>query len=583
MPGPSNIFRGKRTTKEIESKYQDITSESEEDIEREQVKDSSAVFMTQNTRNANAGSTHFGDDNIAHEEWIETENDADQTLYDLTQSVWGPPVGNHLQFEENFESGIKQEWQAALMGHHPIDYYFAFVDFDIIDAIVDQTNIYATQFVMCNNNISNKSRVHNWEPTTRAEIIHLIGLLSYMGMVRMNSLRDYWSQKWLLKSDVARNVMSRNRFEILLKMLHFSDNEQCPEGDRLYKIQPLIDMLTKNYQTVYTPGKTFCIDETMVPFQGRLVFKQYNPQKTHKYGIKVFKLCCNNGYTWNISIYAGKEKTTDNPLAVSTQIVLKLAKDLLGSGRLCITDNWYTSLQLAHILLDHKTHCLGTLRANRKGNPPEVIKKKLKKGEVFSQENERGICLVKWRDKRDVLVLSTGHTDQMVEIQRRGKSIQKPTAIVHYNSGKSSIDLSDQMASYSSALRKSIRWYKKLAIEVLLGTSMVNAHIIYKDIEQSNIPINDFRLLVTEDLLKFEDKRDVAQTRQPRHQILKTHQFTRLDCKARENRRSCKGCYQKKVDGIIEKNKVKKVTTYCQQCDGNPRYCLECFNLYHNK
>lgn len=47
MPGPSNIFRGKRTTKEIESKYQDITSESEEDIEREQVKDSSAVFMTE--------------------------------------------------------------------------------------------------------------------------------------------------------------------------------------------------------------------------------------------------------------------------------------------------------------------------------------------------------------------------------------------------------------------------------------------------------------------------------------------------------------------------------------------------------
>ncbi|CAH2008658.1 unnamed protein product [Acanthoscelides obtectus] len=103
----------------------------------------------------------------------------------------------------------------------------------------------------------------------------------------------------------------------------------------------------------------------MIPYQGRLVFKQYNPMKTHKYGIKVFKLCCDNGYTWNLSIYAGKEK--------------EQAKN-----------------------------------RNRAGNPVSVTKKKLKKGEITAKENERGICILKWRDKRDVLVLSTCHTDDTV-------------------------------------------------------------------------------------------------------------------------------------------------------------------------
>ncbi|XP_044765983.1 piggyBac transposable element-derived protein 4-like isoform X1 [Coccinella septempunctata] len=304
-----------------------------------------------------------------------TNEQINETLHDLNSAVWGPPKGNHLQFDENFEGGLKEELEATLLGSRPIDYYFGFVDFKIIDEIVNQTNLYATQFLLNDDRISNQSSVKKWEPTTRAEIIHFIGLLGYTGIVRMNTLRDYWSQKWILRSEVARSVMSRNRFELLLKMLHFSDNEQCPEGDRLYKIQPLVDMLTKNYKSIYTPGKTFCIDETMVPFQGRLVFKQYNPQKTHKYGIKLFKLCCDKGYTWNLSIYAGKERTSDSSLAVSTQIVLKLAKDLLQSGRICVIDNWYTSLQLAHILLDRKTHCLGTLRSNRKGNPTEVIKK----------------------------------------------------------------------------------------------------------------------------------------------------------------------------------------------------------------
>jgi hypothetical protein len=399
-----------------------------------------------------------------------------------------------------------------------------------------------------------------------------------MGIVRMNSLRDYWSRKWILKTDVARSVMSRKRFEILLKMLHFSDNEQCREGDRLYKVQPLLDMLIKNYQAIYSPGKTFCIDETMVPYQGRLIFRQYSPQKAHKYGIKIF---CDKGYTWNMSVYAGQEKTPDKSLAVSTKVVLNLSKQLLGSGRICIIDNWYTSLQLAHLLLDNKTHCIGTLRGDRKGNPTEVVKKKLKKGEIAAQENERGICILKWRDKRDVLVLSTCNADQTVPIIRRGNTIDKPKAIVDYNSGKSSIDLSDQMASYSTALRRTIRWYNKLAIEALLGTSMVNAHLIYKIIEQSSIAITDFRLSVVESLLKYEDKREEAACPTAGVLNLKSHIFAKLECKARENRKYCRGCYDTKMKGLIDKNKVKKVITYCQQCENNPRFCLECFNFFH--
>jgi hypothetical protein len=76
-----------------------------------------------------------------------------------------------------------------------------------------------------------------------------------------------------------------------------------------------------------------------------------------------------------------------------------------------------TSLELVNILLDKKTHYVGTLRTNRRGNPTEVTKKKLKKGEVFGLENERGVCVLKWRDKRDVLMLSSKHTTDTVEVQ----------------------------------------------------------------------------------------------------------------------------------------------------------------------
>lgn len=55
--------------------------------------------------------------------------------------------------------------------------------------------------------------------------------------------------------------MPRNRFQLLLRMWRFSDNASCPEGDHLLKLKPLLDKLVEDFQAVYTPGRTFYIDE----------------------------------------------------------------------------------------------------------------------------------------------------------------------------------------------------------------------------------------------------------------------------------------------------------------------------------
>ena len=59
--------------------------------------------------------------------------------------------------------------------------------------------------------------------------------------------------------------------------------------------------------------------------------------------------------------------------------------------------------------------------------------------------------------------------------QRRRRATEKPIAILAYNKGKSGIDKSNQMASYATSLRKGLKWYRKLAIKLLLGVAVVNA------------------------------------------------------------------------------------------------------------
>ena len=56
-----------------------------------------------------------------------------------------------------------------------------------------------------------------------------------------------------------------------------------------------------------------------------------------------------------------------------------------------------------------------------------VINAKLKKGEIKSSQNDNNIVVMKWKDKRDVLMLSTKHKDNLVEtINKRGQKLFKP-------------------------------------------------------------------------------------------------------------------------------------------------------------
>jgi hypothetical protein len=61
------------------------------------------------------------------------------------------------------------------------------------------------------------------------------------------------------------------------------------------------------FSSVSIHGSVITIDETMVPWRGRLLFKQYITGKAHKYGLKMYKLAATNGYTWNYVIYTDEQ------------------------------------------------------------------------------------------------------------------------------------------------------------------------------------------------------------------------------------------------------------------------------------
>lgn len=454
----------------------------------------------------------------------------------------------------------------------PNDFFQLFMDDNIFELIVEETNRYAQQ------NISKgmhgpSARIHKWTNTNKEEIKTFFSLLIWMGLKKLPKLSDYWSKNPLYANKIS-SFMSRNRFQLLLGNLHFSDNETSDKRVRLYKLAPLLEKVISNFKKVIVPGECLCIDESIIPFRGRLSFRQYIKNKKHKFGVKVYKLCLDGGFTYDLQIYSGNDKTRYQ--SVPDTVVFHLSKDLLDSGRTIYTDNFYTSVTLAHSLLKKRTHLVGTLRQNRRHNPTEVTKAKLKKGEIIGRESNTGVVVSKWKDKRDVLMLSTKHTLEMVDVRQRGGVVRKPSAIFDYNKSKGYIDISDQMKSYSTALRKSVKWYRKIAIELLLGSALVNSYIMHQQITNQKMSITSFK----EELVgNFLDLHNFEQNNTPRG----TPDGHHLEEVPSTARRRCATCYAKlsRENGRkFAQNKTPFSRFKCIQCD--KFYCIICFCDVHS-
>jgi Transposase IS4 len=174
----------------------------------------------------------------------------------------------------------------------------------VLQTMVDNTNQFARHFIATNNLAAN-SRIQTWVDTACSEMKKFIGIIMYMGLVQMPSIHSNRKHNTLYRNVVASTTMNRNRFQLLLRIWHLTCISS-DASDKLHKIRCFADLQIEIFDAAEQPGEDIVVDESMVPFRGRLKFKQYIPSKSHKYGIKLFKLCDSTEYTFSFIIYEAK-------------------------------------------------------------------------------------------------------------------------------------------------------------------------------------------------------------------------------------------------------------------------------------
>lgn len=145
---------------------------------------------------------------------------------------------------------------------------------------------------------------------------------------------------------------------------------------------------------------------------------------------------------------------------MSSQVVMSLMKPLFEKGYCVTTDNFYTSPELAETLIARSCDTYGTVCGNRKGMPPQIKNKKLKKGEVAAYQKGK-MMVLRWKDKKEVTLLSTVHNSEMQTVEKRGISVRKPKIVVDYNDTMGGVDRVDQhLADYPIPRKRGINIIK---------------------------------------------------------------------------------------------------------------------------
>jgi len=163
---------------------------------------------------------------------------------------------------------------------------------DIIDYIVRETNNFADNFLQEPASTDERRKQYKeWVPVDPIAMKQFLGLVLLMGYIKKTKISDYWSIDPVVSTSFVSTIMTRRCFQYTLKFLHFDSAGPTSPNDRMFKLRTIHNKITDCFMEVRSPGREVSIDEELMLWRGRLIFRQYIPCKSHKYGIKLYMLC----------------------------------------------------------------------------------------------------------------------------------------------------------------------------------------------------------------------------------------------------------------------------------------------------
>jgi hypothetical protein len=469
-------------------------------------------------------------------------------------------------------------------GVEPIDLFNHFFSDELLDMIVFQSNLYASQM-----------DINNPLCLTRGELMIFLGINIIMTYIRYPRVRMYWSSSLGLRCGLFADTMSLNRFEQIRRFLHFADNtEKDTNNDKLKKIRPVLEKLKTAFKDAVDAEESHSVDEMMIPFTGKSSLKQYIRSKPKPWGYKVWVRSGVSGYVYDFEVYQGAGgDRPEKELGLCADVVMRLCGGLERKNHKVFFDNLFTTIDLLKALRDKNIYAIGTLRKNRLLGAEKVLKADKDLKERGSSSYATSLCditVVKWNDNNYVHTASTfagmepAGTVMRWDKSRKEVAVPRPVAIEIYNKHMGGVDLTDFLVSCYRHTLKHKRWYMRIFFH-FLNVSITNSWVISRWLDpKTKVDLLAFRssiatVLISRGLSLNTRKRrgrPAAVCLQPMAKVMHVEKSVRTDptlghFPEKKDQKNASRC---RLTGCIRRTRYS-----CAVCQ--VYICPECFAGYH--
>lgn len=547
-------------------------SSSEEDEEEEYVEQSDEYNTEEDTESDNE-----------YEDEMETDEDFYLARDKITK--WNKtPFSENKTSKSTKKSNITSEPLGDAKGiNDELEAFQKIITPSIIDLIVDYTN----NTIQKHRSKGHHSRERDLNLTSKNEIMALFGVLYLTGTLKSKEInvREFWNTDGT-GLEILRSCMSYKRFMFLLKSLTFDDRktqkERCKK-DRLAKIRTVLDSFIENCKTAYSLGENITVDAILAPFRGKCKFVKYLPNKTARYGLKIFILCDSKTcFVSNIEVYCGTQHKGPYQQPTSAEdVVQRLVQHCEGVNRCITMGNWYTSHNLVKTLHDKRLTCVGAMKYKHRIIPTPFLPQRSRNACTTRFGYQRDMSLVSYTPEvgKPLLLLSSKPSSSLID-----KETNKPDLVLHYEATKDAVDSIDQLCNIYSVARRSRRWYVALFF-ALMNIAGINAQILFMASKKN--AKGDRRLFLKNMALKMMEPhlRDRATVKTlpadmvaflAKYKVEEERASVEVEEKSSKKRGRCETCGRaKNVSTTIRCTSCRKfvckkhadITAICKKCD----------------
>ena len=370
---------------------------------------------------------------------------------------------------------------------------------------------------------------------------------------------------------------------LIHRFFHCSDPESKSKH-KLAKVKDLSDILEDKWREYFHPFQNIALDESMVPFNGKLSFKQFCPMKPHRHGIKAFVVSdSETGYAYRAEIYVGKKADAKREYSLAVDVGIKLTEGLENLNHHMFCDRYYTCVELVQRLKERGIYTTGTIKEDRRGLPDCIKEDTMTPNDLKFYKKPDDTVLMVWKPKKRIMMLSNfcSAMKNLDYVNESGEKIfSKPECSIMYSKYMHGVDRLNQMCAYYRFPHRSIKWWRSL-FYFYLEVCLTNSVILFKLLGHSSVGAKDFRLEIVKSILKDSmfgnqfvgESTMIGTVEDVKHLPKKLPIHDEYFEASRESRRRCRNC--------------RKMTQfYCTGCSGLHKQfvplCLpDCFREFH--